>query len=98
MSSVNIFFDLLHNDSVSLILLLLSSSSGILQAACHLVRLGSAQRIAVHAGPPFIFEYVFFFTTFLSFADGSKRLVTGGMGAAGVLAICLKWRKARSFL
>jgi len=36
--------------------------------------------------------------TFLSFAEGSKRLVTGGMGANGVLAICLKWRKVKVFL
>ncbi len=40
-----------------------------------------------------IFLYAFLFTTFLSFADGSKRYVTRGMGTAGVLAICLKWRK-----
>ena len=73
------------------------SQSGYCFATPGLVRLGSAWRIAVHASPPFYFEYVFFFTTFLSFAEGSKRLVTGGMGTNGVLAICLKWRKYKDF-
>ena len=30
-------------------------------------------------------------------AEGSKRFVTGGMDAAGVLAICLRLRKIKAF-
>ena len=32
----------------------------------------------------------------LKFAEDSKRFVTGGMDAAGVLAICLKRREGSS--
>ena len=32
-----------------------------------------------------------------SFAEDSKRSVTGGMDTAGVSAICLTWREIRKF-
>ena len=46
---------------------------------------------------PLLFETDISCSDVRSFAEDSKRRVTGGIDAAGVLAICLTWR-AEDFL